>query len=127
MCTVRYIGRFLPDAPLDVPWVVAGQLGIADVSCVKRYTERKPTAYEHAWAIRDAYRLGRLKLSQIPPNRMAALARYALGSKAPLLERAPEPKRRAKRKTVVHRLAGRQWGACRRPPPQEQGLVDQMM
>jgi hypothetical protein len=29
------------------------------------------------------YRLGRLKLSQIPPNRMAALARYALGSKAP--------------------------------------------
>lgn len=27
-----------------------------------------------------AYRLGRLRLSQIPPNRMAALARYALGS-----------------------------------------------
>lgn len=26
-----------------------------------------------------AYRLGRLRLSQIPPNRMAALARYALG------------------------------------------------
>ncbi|MGC0239548.1 DUF4158 domain-containing protein [Arthrobacter sp. SD76] len=34
---------------------LAAQLGIADVSCVKRYTERKPTAYEHAWEIRDAY------------------------------------------------------------------------
>ncbi|MEU5845729.1 Tn3 family transposase [Saccharopolyspora shandongensis] len=184
MCTVRYIGRFLPDDLLDVPWVVvehlAAQLDIEDVSCVKRYTERKPTAYEHTWEIRDAYeyreyedaewsrrfrtflhgrawthaegpvalfnqavgwlrrhrvllpgvsvlarqvsearavaekrlhatvagaafaralervdeisayRLGRLKLSQIPPNRMAALARYALGSKAPLLERATE-------------------------------------
>ncbi|CAL9436346.1 Tn3 family transposase Tn3 [Streptomyces sp. enrichment culture] len=59
MCTVRYIGRFLPDDPLDVPWVVvehlAAQLGIEDISCVKRYTERKPTAYEHAWEIRDAY------------------------------------------------------------------------
>ncbi|MEV6985612.1 hypothetical protein AB0M95_30730 [Sphaerisporangium sp. NPDC051017] len=36
----------------------------------------------------SAFQLGRLKLSQIPPNRLAALARYALGSKAPLLERA---------------------------------------
>ncbi|MBT2385523.1 DUF4158 domain-containing protein [Streptomyces sp. ISL-11] len=57
MCTVRYIGRFLPDDPLEVPWAVAEylgeQLGIEDVSCVKQYTERKPTAYEHAWEIRD--------------------------------------------------------------------------
>lgn len=39
MCTVRYIGRFLPDDPLDVPWAVVEylgeQLGIEDVSCVK--------------------------------------------------------------------------------------------
>jgi len=39
--TVRYVGRFLED-PLDVPWPVveylAGQLGIADTSCVKRAT-----------------------------------------------------------------------------------------
>ncbi|MFJ4859116.1 Tn3 family transposase [Streptomyces sp. NPDC088730] len=238
MCTVRYIGRFLPDDPLDVPWVVvehlAVQLGIEDVSCVKRYTERKPTAYEHAWEIRDAYeyreyedaewsrrfrtflhgrawthaegpvalfnqavgwlrrhrvllpgvsvlarqvsearkvaekwlhatvagaarradpalpgelvatlktpegsrfselerlrrpptrttgtafaralervdeigayRLGRLRLSQIPPNRMAALARYALGSKAPLLERVAEPKRTAMLTAVMRHL-----------------------
>nr|WP_245770103.1 DUF4158 domain-containing protein [Streptomyces radiopugnans] len=59
MCTVRHIGRFLPDDPLDAPWVVvehlAAQLGIEDVSCVKAYTERKPTAYERAWGIRDAY------------------------------------------------------------------------
>ncbi|MFD0271350.1 Tn3 family transposase [Streptomyces sp. NPDC127106] len=58
MCTVRYIGLFLED-PLDVPWPVvdhlAEQLEIEDVSQIKRYTERKPTAYEHAWEIRDAY------------------------------------------------------------------------
>lgn len=44
MCTVRYVGRFLPDDPVDVPWPVvehlAAQLGIKDPSCVKRYTER---------------------------------------------------------------------------------------
>ncbi|QOV40835.1 hypothetical protein IM697_22080 [Streptomyces ferrugineus] len=32
----------------------------------------------------NSAQLGRLKLSQVPPNRMAVLARYALGSKAPL-------------------------------------------
>ncbi|MDO0929385.1 hypothetical protein QQY24_29725 [Streptomyces sp. TG1A-8] len=51
-----------------------------------------------------AYRLGRLRLSQIPPNRMAALARYALGSKAPLLERAAEPKRTAMLTAVMRHL-----------------------
>jgi len=43
-----------------VPWPVvehlAAQLEIEDVSCVKEYTERLKTAYEHAWEIRDAYR-----------------------------------------------------------------------
>ncbi|SQD97364.1 hypothetical protein FMEAI12_4020093 [Parafrankia sp. Ea1.12] len=42
-----------------MPWPVVEylgqQLGIGDVSCVKRYTERSKTAYEHAWEIRDAY------------------------------------------------------------------------
>lgn len=46
LTTVRYLGTFLPD-PLDVPTVVlerlAGQLQIADPSCVKRYTERRTT------------------------------------------------------------------------------------
>lgn len=58
MCTVRYIGLFMED-PLAVPWPViaylAEHLGIADVSCVKRYTERQMTPYEHAWEIRDVY------------------------------------------------------------------------
>jgi TnpA family transposase len=56
--TARYVGRFLED-PLDVPWPVveylAEQLGIADVSCVKRYTDRAVTAYEHSWQIRAAH------------------------------------------------------------------------
>lgn len=56
--TVRFVGRFLED-PLDVPWPVveylAGQLGIADASCVKRYTDRAMTGYEHTWQIRKAH------------------------------------------------------------------------
>jgi len=66
--TVRYVGRFLED-PLDVPWpvveYVASQLGIADASCVKRYTDRPMTAYEHAWQIRDAYGLRLLEDAEV--------------------------------------------------------------
>ena len=58
VCTVRYLGLFLED-PLDVPWVVvdhlAGQLEIEDSSVVKRYVERKQTAYDHVWEIREVY------------------------------------------------------------------------
>ncbi|MER6599727.1 Tn3 family transposase [Streptomyces parvus] len=238
MCTVRYVGRFLVDDPLDVPWSVveylAEQLGIEDPSCVKRYSERSKTAYEHAWEIRDAYgyhqfedhewgrkfraflhgrawthaegpvalfnqavgwlrrnrvllpgasvlakqvaavrsvtekrlyatvagaarradaslpgdlvallevpegrrvselerlrrpptrttgtgmakalervdeisafRLGRVKLDKVPPNRLATLARVGLGSKAPILERTPEPRRTALLTSVVRQL-----------------------
>jgi TnpA family transposase len=54
--TVRMLGTFLED-PIDVPWVVvdyaAEQLGIDDPSCVKDYSERPQTRYEHAWEIRD--------------------------------------------------------------------------
>ncbi|MDF2256007.1 Tn3 family transposase [Streptantibioticus ferralitis] len=238
MCTVRYVGRFLVDDPLDVPWSViehlAAQLQIEDASVVKRYTERAKTAYEHAWEIRDAYgyhpfedeewgrkfraflhgrawtgaegpvalfnqavgwlrrhrvllpgvsvlakqvasvrrvaekrlyatvagaarradaslskdlvallgvpegrriselerlrrpptrttgaslakalervdeisafRLGRVKLDKVPPNRLATLARVGLGSKAPIMERTPEPKRTALLTSVVRHL-----------------------
>jgi hypothetical protein len=56
--TVRYLGVFLED-PLVVPWPVvqylAAQLDIDDPSCVKRYTERAMTAYEHATEIRNAH------------------------------------------------------------------------
>jgi hypothetical protein len=51
---------FLED-PLDVPVVVldfvAEQLGIEDASCVKRYTERSKTAFDHAWEIQRVYEL----------------------------------------------------------------------
>lgn len=57
--TVRFLGHFLTEDPLDVPWstveYVASQLAIADPSAIKRYTERPKTAYEHSWEIRDAY------------------------------------------------------------------------
>ncbi len=60
LTTVRSLGTFLPD-PLDVPTVVlerlAGQLGIADPSCVKRYTERRTTPFEHREEIKAAYGL----------------------------------------------------------------------
>jgi hypothetical protein len=60
LTTVRYLGTFLPD-PLDVPTAVlerlAGQLQIADPSCVKRYTERRTTPFEHREEIKAAYGL----------------------------------------------------------------------
>ena len=56
--TVRFVGMFLAD-PLDVPAVVvdylAGQLGVADASSVKRYAGRQSTQWEHAAEIRQAY------------------------------------------------------------------------
>ena len=60
LTTVRFPGTFLPD-PLDVPTVVlerlAGQLQTADPSCVKRYTERRTTPFEHREEIKAAYGL----------------------------------------------------------------------
>jgi hypothetical protein len=57
--TVRFLGHFLTEDPLEVPWsaveYVASQLGIEDPSVVKRYTERQQTAYEHSWEICRAY------------------------------------------------------------------------
>lgn len=51
-----------------------------------------------------AFQLGRLKLEQVPPNRLSALARYGLGTKAPKLERTPEPKRTAMLTAVMRHL-----------------------
>jgi Domain of unknown function (DUF4158) len=57
LTTVRWLGTFLED-PLDVPGEVldfiAGQLGMADPSQVKRYTEREKTRFDHQWEIRRA-------------------------------------------------------------------------
>jgi hypothetical protein len=55
LVTVRWLGTFL-EAPLDVPGAVldfvAGQLGVADPSRVKQYTERSKTRFDHQWEIR---------------------------------------------------------------------------
>jgi hypothetical protein len=57
LTTVRSLGEFLAD-PLEVPGVVldylAGQLGVADRSCVARYMERRTTRFEHADEIKRA-------------------------------------------------------------------------
>jgi TnpA family transposase len=57
LTTVRWLGTFLPD-PLDVPVEVvaylAEQLGIADASCVGRYTERRTARFEHVEEIKQA-------------------------------------------------------------------------
>ncbi|MFB6946561.1 Tn3 family transposase [Streptomyces sp. NPDC056237] len=52
----------------------------------------------------SAFQLGRVKLDKVPPNRLATLARVGLGSKAPILERAPEPRRTALLTSVVRHL-----------------------
>ncbi|MCP3819151.1 hypothetical protein NLX86_13845 [Streptomyces sp. A3M-1-3] len=52
----------------------------------------------------SAFQLGCLKLEQVPPNRLSALARYGLGTKAPKLERTPEPKRTAMLTAVMRHL-----------------------
>ena len=60
LTTVRYLSLFLAD-PLDVPNAVleylAEQLAVADPSCVKRYTERRSTRFEHAEEIRGVLTL----------------------------------------------------------------------
>jgi Domain of unknown function (DUF4158) len=60
LVTVRYLGCFLADplaVPTEVVGVVAGQLGIADPSCVKRYTEREKTRLDHVWETQQAFGL----------------------------------------------------------------------
>jgi Domain of unknown function (DUF4158) len=56
LATARYLGRFLADPLEGVPTKVldflAGQLGIADPSCVKGYAVREQTHREHAARIR---------------------------------------------------------------------------
>ncbi|MFB9532525.1 hypothetical protein [Nonomuraea roseola] len=49
----------------------------------------------------SAFRLGRVKVDRVPPNRLATLTRVGLGSKVPILERTPEPKRTALLTSVV--------------------------
>ena len=68
LMTVRWLGTFLEDPP-EVPGAVldfvAGQLGVADPSQVKRYTERTKTRFDHQW--------------EIPPGRQAEGVRRRRG------------------------------------------------
>jgi hypothetical protein len=58
LTSVRHLGRFLSDplqgVPTEVIDFLAGQLGVADPSCVKRYARREPTHREHAGTIQKA-------------------------------------------------------------------------
>ena len=58
LCTVRFLGTFLPD-PTDLPRVVvrhlACQLGISDPSCLAGYAERPATYTGHAAEIRERH------------------------------------------------------------------------
>ncbi len=56
LVTVRWLGTILED-PLDVPggvldFVAGQQLGMANPSKVKRYTEREHTRFDHQWEIK---------------------------------------------------------------------------
>ncbi|GGV85970.1 transposase [Streptomyces gelaticus] len=83
----------------------------------KRYSElermRRPPTRTTGTAMKGAlqrvddiaaFQLGRLKLDKVPPNRLSALARYGLGTKAPKLERTSEPKRTAMLTAVMRHL-----------------------
>jgi TnpA family transposase len=51
LASARYVGTFLADpvdAPSEVVDYLAEQLGIADPSCVKQYSQRDTTHREHA-------------------------------------------------------------------------------
>jgi hypothetical protein len=58
LTTARYTGRLLADpregVPTEVLDYLAGQLQIADPSCVKKYGQRQQTHLDHASMIRKA-------------------------------------------------------------------------
>jgi hypothetical protein len=54
-----------------------------------------------------AFPPGRLKLEQVPSNRLSALARYGLGTKAAKLERARSPSVRRPTRLAAARWDGR--------------------
>ncbi|MDN3259209.1 DUF4158 domain-containing protein [Streptomyces sp. CSDS2] len=82
--TVRYIGRFLGEDPLAVPWEVveylAGQLGIADASCVKATRRREPRVGNRADSAMEVSTLV-IGVAEVP-----ALGHHCLLAKAGGLE-----------------------------------------
>lgn len=79
LATVRHLGRFLSDPlegmPTEVIDFLAGQLGVADPSCVKRYARREPTHREHARTIQEA--LGLRDFIEVEADLAAYVARRA--------------------------------------------------
>lgn len=138
LVTVRYLGKFLPD-PLDVPAEVieylAEQLDIADPACVKAYTDRKQTRYDHHDEIVRAY--GLIPYTEIetdlaewvadqawmtgdgpqsPVRRRGGLvARTGMVGTGVPVTRAPFRRRRRIRRSVRRRAGSR--GESRRPHP----------
>ncbi|OPC77682.1 Tn3 family transposase [Embleya scabrispora] len=99
-----------PDLPADLVATLAVPEG-------KRFSElerlrRPPTRTTGPAMVRalervdeiSAFKLGRLRLSRVPPNRLASLARYGFASKAQTLERASEPRRTAMVTAVMRHL-----------------------
>lgn len=75
LATVRFLGTFLAD-PSNVPesalTFIANQIGIEDISCLKKYIKRKSVRYEHTAEIQHKYGyhefnagLWRFKLSRL--------------------------------------------------------------
>jgi hypothetical protein len=79
LATVRYVGRFLTDplegVPTEAVDFLAGQLGIADPSCVKRYSQREPTHREHAGKIQKA--LGLKDFAEVEAELAVSVGRRA--------------------------------------------------
>ena len=88
--TVRMLGTFLGEDPAAVPAAVAEfvaeQLEIPDPACLRAYTERPKTAYEHQWEIRREcdYRGSQLSLQE---SRHALARRIRHGQHGQLRER----------------------------------------
>ena len=61
LCTVRFLGTFLPE-PTDVPAIVvkhlAEQLEIPDTNCLGQYRERLATHHTHARGLERRYGTG---------------------------------------------------------------------
>lgn len=67
LCTVRYLGAFLPDlsqVPEEAVVYLAEQLAVADPACLSEYAARDKTRLEHAWEIRSEY--GFVDFSELP-------------------------------------------------------------
>jgi TnpA family transposase len=93
LTTARYLGRFLADplegVPTEVLDFLAGQLGIADPSCVKRYAVREQTHREHAARIRTV--LGLRDFAQVEAELTAWVdtRAWVTGDEVPPVARTP--------------------------------------